>query len=134
MTVGIAPTPGDGFELINGNWAQALAGGQNGNVQTVVAHAGGLQPSAIKIAPNAEMVLISTVGSAADSVGLPRAKKGLLKLVLNGTATSADVYAYPGSTDTINGVATGTAYVLAGAKAALFFCPKDGIWGAILTA
>ncbi len=55
-------------------------------------------------------------------------------MVVNNTATSANIYVYPGTTDTINAVATGTAYVLAGGKSALFFCPKDGVWGAILTA
>src|SRR6266567_2938664 len=117
MSVGIAPVAGDGFELLDGNWAQALAGGQNLNPQVVLAHAGGGQANATKIGPNAAVVLISTVTTAADSVKLPVARKGLLVMVLNGTATSANVY--PGNaTDTINGGGAGAALALAGHKAA----------------
>lgn len=134
MSVGIAPNPNDGFELLDGSWASGLSQGQNAANQSVTAHAGGGQANATHIQLAAQLVAITTVANAADSVALPRAKKGQVKMVLNATATSANIYAYAGSTDTINGVATGTAYALAGAKAAIFFCPKDGLWGAVLTA
>ncbi len=134
MTVGIAPDPNDGFELISGAFASGLSQGQNATNQSITAHAGGAQPLATAIRPAAALVAITAVATGGDSVGLPRAKKGEVKMVLNATATSANIFAYPGSTDTINGVATGTAYALAGAKAVIFFCPKDGVWGAVLTA
>ena len=133
MSVGIAPNKGDGFELLDGGWAQGLAGGQNNNTQTVIAHAGGGQASAVPIGPNTAFAYISTVASAADSVALPRAKKGQVVFVLNGTATSANLYAYNGSSDKINGTAGSTAFAIAGNKSAYFFCPSDGFWGAIVT-
>ncbi len=134
MTVGIAPNPNDGFELLDGGWASGLSQGQNQTNQSVTAHAGGGQANATKIQPAAALIAITAVATGADSVALPRAAKGQVKMVVNNTATSADIYAYPGTTDTINAVATGTAYVLAAGKSALFFCPKNGVWGAILTA
>ncbi len=134
MTVGIAPDRGSGFGLLDGGFVEGLAEGQNATNQSVTAFAGGAQPDATPIQPAAALIAITEVATGADSVGLPRAKKGQVKMVLNNTATSADIFVYPGTTDTINAVATGTAYALAGGKSALFFCPKDGVWGAILTA
>ena len=125
-----APQSGDGFELISGSWLQALSGGQNFRDQSVVAHAGGTQTPATQIGPNAAVVYVKTVASASDSVKLPAAKKGMIVMVLNGTATNANLYGF-NATDTINGTLGSTAFTLTANKAALFFCPADGFWGSI---
>ena len=133
MTVGIAPSRGDSFELIEGSWASAVAQGLNSSYQTVKAYATGGQTKATQIAVNASLVYISTVASGGDSVKLPAAKAGMVKMILNGTATSANVFGY-NSTDTINGTVGSTAAALAGNKSAVYFCPKDGYWGYVVIA
>lgn len=132
--VGRQPQAGGGFQLQDCDWLRGVAEGQNASYQSLTAHAGGGQALATPIRPDAGLIEAQTVATADDSIGLPKAMAGMTKLVVNPTATSANIYVANGSTDTINGVATGTAYALAAGKSALFFCPRDGIWGAILTA
>lgn len=147
MSTGRAPTPYEGFGLPDNLWLNGLAGGDNLYTQDVVAFAGGGQANATPMGLQnpqgiqAALIRIKTVASANDSCQLPQAIKGQSKLVLNGAAAnSANIYANPntnkvtGVTDTINGVANGTAYALAAGVAVLFFCPADGIWGAIKSA
>jgi hypothetical protein len=130
VSVTEAPQAGDGYELLFGSWAQALAGGQNLHDQSIVCHAGGGQASATQIGPNAAVVYLKTVASVADSAKLPAAKKGMLVFILNGTANSANIYGF-NATDDINGTLGSTAAACAGNKSILFFCPADGFWGAI---
>lgn len=146
MTTGRAPQSGQGVGMPDFMWLNGLAGGDNHYCQNATALSGGGQDGATQIGvPNAQgiqafMVNINVVAVANDSCMLPQAIKGKALLVYNSTANSADIYASPntnkatGSTDTINAAANANAYALASHKAALFFCPEDGIWAAILTA
>lgn len=143
---GRQPQNGQGIGMPDFNWLLGLAGGDNRLVQSVTAFAGGGQASATDIGGvtaqgyQAALVEIRVVGTAGDSCKLPAAIAGKTLAVYNSTATSANIYASPstnratGSTDSINGGANNAAYALAANKAALFFCPRDGIWAAILTA
>ena len=129
MTVGIPPDLGDGFELLSGGWAAGLSGGQNGTYQTIIAHVGGGQEDATEIFPTSLLIVVNTVLNAGDSVKLPSAQRGLVKMVVNPTANSANIFGR-NTTDTINGVVGTTAFALAGNSSAVFFSPKHGVWGA----
>lgn len=147
MTTGRAPIPLQGVGMPDLVWLNGFAGGDNLYTQDVVAFAGGGQVNATPMGlPNAQgiqaaAIRIKTVAAGNDSCQLPQAIHGLWKLVFNAAAAnSANIYANPGTnrvtgvTDTINGVANGTAYALAAGAAVLFFCPADGVWAAIKSA
>ncbi len=76
---------------------------------------------------------VTTVGTAGDSVVLPAAVAGMVRLVKNAdSAESMDVF--PASGDAINALSADAAYAVAATKAVLFFCAVDGTWDTILTA
>lgn len=144
--IGRAPQSGQGPGMPDFGWLNGLAGGNNRYCQSVTAHAGGGAASATPMGvPNAQgieaaLVELRTVATADDSAQMPQAVDGKTLLVFNSTATSANVFASPntnkatGSTDTINGSTTATAYAIAAGVSVLFFCPRDGIWGALKSA
>lgn len=146
MSIGRQPQQGQGIGQPDFVWLLGLAGGNNRLVQKATALAGGGQPGATTIgAPNAQgleaaLVLLNPVVSGGDSYQLPAAVNGKMLLVFNNTANSANIFASPnvnratGSTDTINALTNVTAFAVANNKAAVFFCPADGIWATILTA
>ena len=109
--------------IINGN-------GFTGN--SIAARAGGGRPLATPIAQ--AMTLIATVATANDSVALPPGVGGQILWVVNGTATSAQIFAANGTSDTINGVAAATGIALAGGKAMTLVCPIAGAWFGVLSA
>lgn len=118
-----------GLALQDSDYVNGLAQGQNATNQSMTAFAGGGQASATKIQPAAQVISIDTVATAGDSVKLPNAVKGQVKMVYNNTATSANLFG-ANSTDTINGTVGSTAYAIAANIAVTFFCPKNGIWAA----
>lgn len=106
--------------------------------EAITAFAGGGQTSATNI--NAGMNILTTVATAADSVKLPvttptggsvAAGGGLMVVVINSTATSANVYPQVG--DYMNGTQN-AAFAVAGGKTAIFFVGLDNKWWALLTA
>lgn len=135
---GIIPDAGQG--LIDSEYAQGIAQGQNDTIATVTAFAGGLQPGATLIPVSAQLINIGTVASGGDSLKLPFAVKGQVKILFNSTVTSCNIFGAigtnrkTGAVDTINGVASTTAYALAGGKSAILFCPVNGAWAALLSA
>lgn len=140
--IGRPPHQLQGYALQDSAYINGLAGGNNRYVQSVTAFAGGGAASATPIGtPNAQgieaqLIELRTVASVADSVQLPAAVAGKVLDVFNASANSANAYANPntnkatGSTDTINGSTTATAYAIAGGVSVRFFCPRDGIWAA----
>lgn len=140
--IGRAPQSGQGIGMPDFVWLNGVAGGSNRYYQSVTARAGGGAASAIPIGvPNAQgievqLVEIRTVATADDSVQLPQAIAGKVLDVFNSSAASANAFANPntnratGSTDTINGSTTATAYAIAAGVSIRFFCPRDGIWAA----
>jgi hypothetical protein len=67
-------------------------------------------------------------------VSLPPAVGGQAIYVQNSGAASAQVFADPSTSDTINGVVAATGVALAAGKAASYFSPAPGMWFALLSA
>lgn len=98
----------------------------------LTAHAGGGQASAMQITTS--LARFSTVATAADSGALPKAIAGSAVFVRNDGANSMNLYAKPGTTDTINGASNATAYALAAGKSAWFICLTGGAYVTLLSA
>lgn len=105
----------------------------------ITAHAGGGQASALPLTTTINVLGI--VATAGDSVMLPQAVLGAICIVDNTAgAASSQVFGQPGTSDTINGIATATGFAVASGKRALFYCYQTSIgggvgkWGVILTA
>jgi hypothetical protein len=120
-------------QTVNGFFYGSLMGQDN-----IVAHAGGGQANAVPI--TAPLARIVTVATAADSVVLPPAIRGMEVTVVNdAAANSANVF--PASAaqggvaggDSINALAANAAFALAavnggGAGPTLFYCFSTGVW------
>jgi hypothetical protein len=107
-------------------------GGGFSAVTGLVAHAGGTRAAALPL--TACINHITTCATAADSVSLPVAIGGQELTVINSGAASAQVFAAPGTSDTINGVAAATGIALAAAGKAQFVSPGPGLWFSVLSA
>lgn len=80
-----------------------------------------------------QVTRVTTVGTAGDSLLLPAALAGELRIVFNkAAANSLDVF--PGSGDAINALSANAAYALAATKGVIFYCAVAGTWDTILTA
>lgn len=136
MVVGIAPTRG--FELLDGQYVNGIANGNNSTFQTMTAKSGGAaQATATQIGANARLVNVGTVAGANDSIMLNFAVAGREILVYNGGAQIMNVYASPvpnkangNVLDTINGGTNPTPVTVAAKASAIYFCPANGIWAA----
>lgn len=106
---------GNGVDTAFGNnFLRSFANG-------LTAHSGGTQAAALPL--TADINNVSTVAAGADSVALPLGVAGMAITVSNQTATNTlDVYVAAGSTDTINGITTGTAFTIAATKTTTFYC------------
>jgi hypothetical protein len=99
---------------------------------TITALAGGGATGAVLLALGINKV--TTVGSAADSVMLPKSTPGAVVIVTNTTATAMQVFANTTSSlpsavlDTINGTAGATGVSVAAGKTAIFMCSAYGAW------
>ena len=137
--LGIQPDAGLG--LVDSERVKGIEEGANASVKsTLTAQADGTQANATTIPPAAQLVRVNTVAGAADSVKLPFAIAGAVKLIANDSAAQLAVFARngtnraTGTTDTINALANGTAFAIAAGGRAAFFCPVNGKWFAILSA
>jgi hypothetical protein len=91
------------------------------------------QAGALQLDPGAYLHRVTTVGSAADAVKLPKAINGKTVVVVNAAAANAmGVFPYPG--DNINALAADAVLSVAANKAIIFFCAVDGTWNSNLTA
>lgn len=128
---------GRGFALQDSAYVDGIASGNNASYATLIAHAGGGQAAATPMPPNAMIINLGTVATGGDSVVLPFALAGTIKMVFNSTAASANIFGQvsanrqTGVIDTINGVASSTAYALAAGARAIFFCGANGAWAAL---
>ena len=105
-----------GAVLRNGGYVRSTQTG-------ITAHAGGGQASAFQLA--AEYVQIATVATTADSVKLPVGKAGMIVVVVNDGANSANVY--PATGEYIN-AAQNTANAQAAGTIKSYYCITDGHW------
>jgi hypothetical protein len=91
------------------------------------------QAGALQLDPGTDIHRVTTVGSAADAVKLPKAVNGRLVIVTNAAAANS-MGVFPAPTDKVNALAADAVYALAANKTALFVCAVDGTWNTILTA
>jgi hypothetical protein len=98
----------------------------------ITARAGGTRAAAVPLL--AAFNRISVCATVADSVALPPATGGQEVTVINSGAAATQVFAAPGTADTINGVAAATGISLAAAGKAQFVSPDVGLWFSILSA
>ena len=110
----------------------AAAGGGQSYATGITATAGGTRAAALPL--RAAMNRIATCATAADSVALPPAVGGQEVTVINSGAAACQVFAAPGTSDTINGVAAATGISVAAAGKAQFVSPGPGLWFSILSA
>lgn len=120
-----------GFRSLNGEGInRAIAEPQWSQAAGFAALAGGGQAGATQL--YGTIAEVGTVASAGDSVMLPASGTGKPIIVVNGTATSMQVFGQ--GSDTINGVAFGTGVAQAAGKSALYISPASGIWFRLLSA
>jgi len=104
----------------------------------VTAHAGGGQASGVPVV--GPLIRVTTVATAADSITLPPAIRGMEVVVVNDAATNS-MNVFPASAaqggaaggDTINALAANAAFAVAalassGAGPTVFFCFTNGFW------
>ena len=124
--------PSSGFQTEPGPIQREVGFGYYGTQYSVsnqdgyIAKASGTQANATIM----QMMVnrVTTVASAGDAVALPIARAGHEICLINAGANPMQVYAFPGTSDTINGVA-GSAGVSQQAQSAVFYvCPADGTW------
>ena len=93
---------------------------------TLTAHAGGGQASALQI--TSEVNRVTTVATSGDSVVLPASVAGLTVLINNSGANPMQVYGL--GSDTINGVAAATGVSQMPGSEVIYVCPSAGNWEA----
>lgn len=107
-----------------------LAGIETG----LTAHAGGTQGAALALSATKTIHNVGTVGTAADSIVLPAATgSGTMHLVKNSAAANS-LQLFGLSTDTIDGVASGTGVAIAAGKSRLLVDFASGTWFSLLGA
>lgn len=119
-------------DKLNANFVSIATGGASTPINNITAHAGGTQAAAFQLAGSTRY-RVTTVGSAGDSVALPLAASQAL-VVINASGTSMNIYAFNGSSDTINGTAGSTPVALAGGKTIEFLSAGAGVWNTLLSA
>lgn len=105
-------------EKLNNNFQSPILSSQDG----ITAHAGGGQTNAFALV--AAISRIATVASANDSVMLPRAIAGTIRIIDNDGANTLAVF--PNGSDTIED--STSAQSLAAGQDATFICPATGKW------
>lgn len=95
----------------------------------ITAFAGGGQASAVQLKYRNSRV--TTVGTAADSVKLPKAVAGMSMIVTNAAAANS-MNCYPSSGEVINALAADAAFAMAANTSAQFTCMVNGTWNTII--
>ena len=133
MSVGRSPVANSTYALQDGRWLLGVAAGNNRSYQNgITAHAGGTKAAAFQLPAGVQLFEIDTVATNGDSVLMPAAVQGQIVMVFNNGAATLNIYGR--GTDTINQSTTATAYTLTAGQTAIFFCAKNGAWGANKTA
>lgn len=110
-----------------GEWEYRPVVGFYGTRIGNTAYAGGGQANATQLRNEYER--IDTVATAADSVKLRAATKGLRHVVVNTAANAVDIY--PQTGDNFLGLADNISVSLSGTQHAEFICFVDGTWTAL---
>ena len=101
-------------------------GGGHTFADGIVASPGGGQLNATKL--KAAINHITVCATAGDSLALPPAVGGQMLVVINDGIADAQVFAAPGTSDTINGVAGATGMALAPSTSVLLSAPGHHVW------
>ena len=97
----------------------------------ITANPGGGQANATPI--TSPLCVVGTVATTGDSVSLPPSNQGGQVIILtNATTTTMQVFAAPGTSDTIN-VQAGSTGVTQAQRTALYMSPSPGAWYRILS-
>lgn len=134
VAIGTPPLPGIGFSLQDGQWLFGLAGGQNYSYQYGVTAAGTTQATATQLPAGFRLLEVDTA-AASTGVALPPCLQGTAVSLYNNGASTLAVYPaiannpVTAAQDTINN-GTSLSGNLASHAAELFFCAKNGVWGA----
>lgn len=95
---------------------------------SLTAHAGGGQASALALSSTVFSHRVTTVASGADSVKLPAALAGGQPHFVMNSAAANSMQVFGTGTDTINDVAAGTGVAQAAGIGALYFPLANGKW------
>ena len=97
----------------------------NSSQDGVTAHAGGGQANGVPITAN--VVNVTTVATAADSLRLPPAISGV-DIVVHNSAALNSMNVFPATGETINGGAANAALAIGAGKSTTFTCLTNGAW------
>lgn len=97
----------------------------NSSQDGVTAHAGGGQANGVLITAN--VVNVTTVATAADSLRLPPAISGV-DIVVHNSAAVNSMNVFPATGETINGGAANAALAIGAGKSTTFTCLTNGAW------
>lgn len=117
-----------GIQNPNGSISYFPAGNADNGI---TAFASGGQTNAVQLKYRVSRV--TTVATAADSVKMPKAKKGMSMTVINAAAANA-MNVFPATGEVINALSANTALSVVANKAIRFTCAVNGVWNTILTA
>jgi hypothetical protein len=129
MPIGQVPTTG--FQPVDNDWLNGMAGGHNYKFQNGLTAIGNSQATSLQLADRIAMLEVDT-SSASTGVAMPPALGGVTIYVANNTANNITVYPsiannpVTAAQDTFNNAATSftlNAHTLTG-----FTCIKPGIW------
>jgi len=134
---------GQGGSILSGETWVGLFYGQSMAQDNITAHAGGGQANAVPI--TGPYMRVTTVATAADSVVMPPAVRGMIVTVVNDDPTvgGKSLNIFPASAaqggiaggDAINALAANTAFALNNTFASvspgivtIFYCFSNGLW------
>lgn len=125
----IGIVPHSGFQAVDGDWLNGLAGGHNFTSQNGLTAVGTNQATSLQLADRISFLEVDT-SSASTGAALPFALSGVTITVINNTANNITLYPAiannsAGNQDTINNT---TSYTLNAHTAQGFTSAKLGIW------
>ena len=91
----------------------------------LTATAGGTQ--ALSAVVPATVARYSVVATAADGATLPRARLGMMIVVANDGANTMQLFGWPATQDTIDGVASATGVPVSAARRSVFYCVVEAV-------
>lgn len=129
MPIGIVPTTG--FQPVDNDWLNGVAGGHNLAFQNGLTAVGNSQATSLQLADRIAVLEIDT-SSASTGAALPAALAGVNIFVINNTANNITIYPsiannpVTGAQDTFNNAAT--SFTLNAHTGTAFTCGKNGLW------
>lgn len=127
----IGEIPGTGFQMVDGNWLNGLAGGHNMIAKSGITAVGTNQATSVQLPDRVAFMELDT-SNASTGAALPPALAGVSVFIANNTSNNITIYpsiANNGVTkaqDTINAAAT--SFTLNANTGQGFTSVKNGIW------